>query len=74
MPGGLEMLNTLWAVVQDRKIELLEKVDIPDGTKVLVTLLNGSGEPEFWQEVSQPSLDAVWDNAEDDVYAELLEK
>ena len=26
----------------------------------------------FWQASSQASLDAAWDNAEDDVYAELL--
>jgi hypothetical protein len=34
-----------------------------------------AGEDEvtnFWQGASTSSLDAVWDNAEDDVYAELL--
>jgi len=68
------MLNTLWAVAQDKKIELLEKIDIPDGTKVLVTLLSDIGEQQFWQNVSQVSLNAVWDNPEDDVYAQLLKK
>ncbi|MEK7275141.1 MAG: hypothetical protein AAB110_07780 [Candidatus Desantisbacteria bacterium] len=68
------MLNTLWAVAQDRKIELLEKVDIPDGTKVLVTLLPDGGEQQFWQNVSRVSLGAVWDNPEDDVYAQLLKR
>jgi uncharacterized protein (DUF433 family) len=29
-------------------------------------------EPEFWTAISQPALDAIWDNEEDDVYAELL--
>jgi len=28
----------------------------------------------FWQQASQASLEKVWDNAEDDVYAELLEE
>ena len=30
-------------------------------------------ESEFWTAASQPSLDAVWDNADDDVYGELLQ-
>jgi len=27
----------------------------------------------FWLKAGEPSLDAIWDNCEDDVYAELLE-
>ncbi len=27
----------------------------------------------FWLKASEPSLNAIWDNCEDDVYAELLE-
>lgn len=38
---------------------------------LLVTLLPDD-EADFWAQASQPSLNAVWDNAEDDVYAELL--
>jgi hypothetical protein len=29
-------------------------------------------EGDFWREASQPSLEAVWDNPEDDVYGQLL--
>jgi len=29
-------------------------------------------ENDFWRLVSQSSLDATWNNEEDDVYAELL--
>ncbi|MBU1486871.1 hypothetical protein KKH56_02315 [bacterium] len=68
------MLNTLWAVARKEKIELLEKVDIPEGTKVLVTLLAGEDEQKFWQNTSQVSLDAIWNNTEDDVYAQLLKE
>lgn len=46
-------------------------MELPEGTKILVTLLPDD-EAGFWAHASQPSLDAVWDNAEDDVYAELL--
>lgn len=42
------MLNTLWAVVQKEKIELLEKANIPEGTKVLVTVLPDDNESQFW--------------------------
>ena len=66
------MLNTIRAVVRDGKIKLLEKVESPEGTEVLVTPL--VDEPDFWLAASESSLDSVWDNEEDDVYAELLEK
>ena len=68
------MFNTLKAVVRENKIELLEKVNIPEGTKVLVTLVTDIDEPQFWRNASQISLDAVWNNTEDDVYEQLLEK
>jgi hypothetical protein len=66
------MLKMLWATVRQGKIELLESAELPEGVRVLVTLLPDD-EPEFWLQTSQTSLDAVWDNAEDDVYAELLQ-
>lgn len=66
------MGNTIRAVVHEGRIELLEKIDLPEGSEVLVTLL--PDDPGFWLKVSESSLDSVWDNSEDDVYAELLEK
>jgi predicted DNA-binding antitoxin AbrB/MazE fold protein len=68
------MLNTLWGIAREEKIELLEKVDIPEGTKVLVTLLTDKDDQRFWQSTSQVSLDAIWNNTEDDVYAQLLKE
>lgn len=65
------MLNTIRAVVRDGRIELLEQVEIPDGTEVLVTPL--SDEEGFWLKAGESSIRAVWDNPEDDVYAKLLE-
>jgi hypothetical protein len=65
------MLKTLWATVQQGKIELLESTELPEGIRVLVTLLPDN-ETEFWLQASQTSLDVVWDNAEDDLYAQLL--
>ncbi len=65
------MLKTLWATVRQGKIELLELSELPEGAKVLVTLLPDE-EAEFWLQASQTSLDTVWNNTEDDVYAQLL--
>ncbi|MEL6903650.1 MAG: antitoxin family protein [Cyanobacteria bacterium J06606_4] len=65
------MPKTLWATIRQGKIELLESIELPEGTRVLVTLLPDN-ETSFWLQASQTSLDAVWDNTEDDVYAQLL--
>lgn len=67
-------MNTLWAIVRKDKIELLEKVNIPEGTMVLVTVIADDQESQFWLKTSQLSLEAVWNNQEDDVYAELLKE
>lgn len=66
------MLNTVWAVVHEGRIEPLQQITAPEGTRVLVTLLL-EDEADFWLTASSASLDAVWDNAEDDRYAELLD-
>ncbi|PSF36626.1 hypothetical protein C7H19_13170 [Aphanothece hegewaldii CCALA 016] len=66
------MLNTVLAIVKDGKIELPESVLLPDGTKVLITLLQSDQESTFWQSVSESSLKEIWDNSEDDIYEQLL--
>ena len=66
------MINTVWAVIHNGHIEPLDKITAPEGTRVLVTLLL-EDEADFWLDASSASLDEVWDNAEDDRYAELLE-
>jgi len=67
------MLKTLWAIIREGKIELLEHVNLPEDTRVLVTLLPDD-ETDLWLRASQVSLDTIWDNAEDDVYAQLLKE
>jgi hypothetical protein len=59
------MLQTLWATIRQGKIELLESTELPEGTRVIVTLLPDD-EAGFWIQASQTSLDAVWDNTEED--------
>jgi hypothetical protein len=46
----------------------LGKRDVADSRAVFADL-----DDDFWLKASEPSLDAIWDNCEDDVYAELLE-
>jgi hypothetical protein len=64
-------LNSILGVVNDGKIELTEAAVLPDGTVVLVTILS-RGDDQSWQQASAASLGSIWDNAEDDVYAQLL--
>lgn len=66
------MMQAVWAVVHQGKIELSEQIDLPEGTRVLVTVVSND-ESQFWLGAAEKSLAAVWDNAEDDVYAHLLE-
>jgi hypothetical protein len=66
----MNAMNTIRAVVREGKIELLEEVEIPEGTEVLVTPL--PDESDGWLKASESSLGAVWDTSEDNVYAELL--
>ena len=64
------MLNTVRAIIKEGRIQLLEEIELPEGTEVLVTPL--TDETDFWAKASHSALDAVWDNEEDNVYAELL--
>lgn len=65
------MLNSVYAIVKEGKIQPIEPLYLEEGRRLLVTLLPDSDD-SFWREVSQSTLDMIWDNREDDVYAELL--
>jgi hypothetical protein len=66
------MLSTFKAVVREKKVVFLEEADLPEGAEVLVTVLPSDSATEFWKAVSQPSLDKIWNNLEDEIYAKLL--
>lgn len=66
------MLQTVWAVIHDGKIEPLEGIAFPEGAKVLVTLLPEEDDMRFWLSASETSLAEIWGNTEDDIYAESL--
>jgi len=66
-------MNTIRAIVRGGKIELVEPIEVPEGTEVLVTV-PAADDSEFWLRVSERSLAAVWDNAEYDVYEQLTQR
>ena len=67
------MTNTMEVVVKDGLFVPTGDITWPEGTKAIVTIV-GDEEREFWLSASEESLNAIWDNEEDDVYAELLKK
>lgn len=67
------MIKTIWGNVKQGKIELLESADLEEGMPVLVTFIPDD-QFKFWLQASQISLNAVWDNIEDDIYGELLKE
>jgi hypothetical protein len=67
------MFPTIMAEIRDGQIHPLQPTALPEGARVLVTLL-GSEEDQFWNGASEPSLAAIWANDEDDVYAQLLKE
>jgi predicted DNA-binding antitoxin AbrB/MazE fold protein len=69
----LKMLSTHQAIVHNGEIKLLEQVDLIEGAKLLITVLQDDGS-DFWIAASQSSLEKIWDNPEDDIYEQLLEK
>jgi hypothetical protein len=69
--GG--MYPTLPAEIRKGRINLLEKTKIPEGTRLLVTIIP-EDEKRFWLNASQTSLKKVWGNQDDDVYEKLLGK
>jgi hypothetical protein len=68
------MLQTTWAIVRNGKIEPTENIPLAEGAKVIVTLFVEEDEAQFWPLASLRSLSSIWDETEDDVYAELLQK
>jgi hypothetical protein len=68
------MLKTVVAVVRGGRIELLEPVPLAEGAQLLVTRLSNGEEQQFWGQVSDHAVRQVWENPEDDAYAELLQR
>ena len=66
------MQERIRAIINDGKIQPLDDVSLPEGTELIVTVVSNGD--NFWLNASEPSLEAIWNNPEDDVYGELLER
>lgn len=64
------MMQTIWGIVRDGRIEPLEPTSLPEGSQVLMTVITDD-DTAFWRQASEASLQAVWGNDEDDCYAAL---
>jgi hypothetical protein len=73
MMGAMTMITTVRGIVRGGRVELPTDIQLDDGVRVLVTALP-SDDSEFWMRSSQMSLDTIWNNEQDDVYAQLLKK
>lgn len=62
------MLNTVRAIFKEGRIQLLEEIELSEGTEILVTPL--TDDEGFWPQASQSAVGKIWDNDEDDVYAD----
>lgn len=67
-------MTTVWGVIREGKVELPSELSLADGDRVLVTALSTDDDAAFWMRASESSLDAIWNNSQDDIYAQLLEK
>jgi len=63
-PVGVIVPIEIWQEIEAKK-------EISTGSE---TIKQRGEEGDFWLEASEDSLNEIWNNEEDDVYAELLEK
>lgn len=63
------MFNTIRAIVREnKKIELLEPVDMPEGTEVFVTILPEGDEMEWLKAASKNEAFDFLKDPEEDIY------
>ena len=68
------MTTTIGAIYENGKIVLPRRLPLPEKSRVRVTIEISDTEREEWLKLSGQSLTKVWDNADDDVFNELLSK
>jgi hypothetical protein len=61
------------AIYKNGKLVLNSNEQIPDGAKVLVTVVS-EPQQDYLVNASEEVLDKIWNNDEDNIYAELLKK
>ena len=67
------MTMTVEAIYEQGKLLLPGPLSLPEKSHVRVTI-ESDLEREAWLKLSEENLAKTWDNADDDVYNELLKK
>ncbi|HEY3826727.1 MAG TPA: antitoxin family protein [Bryobacteraceae bacterium] len=67
------MITTVDAIYEDGKLVLQQPLPLPEHAQVRVTIASDL-EREAWLNLSQESLQKVWDNDADDIFNDLLQK
>lgn len=67
------MTMTVDAIYEQGKLVLPGPLSLPEKSHVRVTI-ESDVEREAWLKLSEENLSKTWDNADDDVYNELLKK
>ncbi len=65
------MMNSYWAKLIEGQIKLLEPIEVHEGARLLISVVLESDDSSNWQAAQMSSMKAVWDNPDDDIYAQL---
>ena len=68
------MTTTVEAIYENGRILLAQRLPLPENSHVRVTIESNDRERDAWLELSEESLTKAWNNADDDVFNELLSK
>ena len=73
------MTTTVEAIYEDGVLKLSRRLPLPEKARVNVTIDSGTAcyediERSAWLKLSENVLTATWENSDDDVFNELLQK
>jgi predicted DNA-binding antitoxin AbrB/MazE fold protein len=73
------MTTTVEAIYEDGVLKLPQRLPLPEKAHVKVTIDSGTAhcedsERSAWLKLSEEALTATWDNPDDDVFNELLQR
>ena len=69
----IDMITTVKSKYKQGKVLLDDSLDIPENCVIYVSYLSNSKD-SFYLKASEQALSNIWDNSEDDIYEQLLQK
>jgi len=67
------MIKTIKTRYKKGRVLMDKDINIPDDSVIYISYVNNE-ENNFYLSASQTALDKIWDNEEDDIYENLLNK